>query len=93
MRRTSVTSGKLMSQHALEAVNLDAESGNVKMNHVDTSGTSHTWVPIFDRVREIIGLSTYLFSFLMFILVLSFHLQCILLFVNKNISIFHFLSF
>ena len=36
MRRTSVTSGKLMSQHALEAVNLDAESGNVKMNHVDT---------------------------------------------------------
>ena len=50
MRRTSITSGKAISQHALDAVNQDAKSGTVQIKHIGTSSTSHTWVPIYDRV-------------------------------------------
>jgi hypothetical protein len=55
MRRTSYTTGANIAKQALELLNenakLDGDSKVAILHSAQTSATSHTWVPIYDRVK------------------------------------------
>ena len=48
MRRTSVTTGQNIARQAMDLLN---QNGSVSIELSSVGSTSHTWVPIFDRVR------------------------------------------